>query len=175
MRRASIIHILTQIKINLSQSFDICYTIDKKEGSLMIRLLQFQDIDSVMTIWLQSTILAHPFIEESYWMKNYDIVKNIYLPNSTTYVYESEERIQGFISIIEDSFIGALFIAPEIQGKGIGSKLLQEALSHYPKLSLAVYKDNLNATKFYQSKGFKIFQEQVNEDSGHKEYVMIYE
>ena len=146
-----------------------------KEGVCLIRLLQPQDIDSVMSIWLQSTILAHPFIENSYWMKNHDVVKNIYIPNSTTYVYESEEDIQGFISIIEDSFIGALFIAPEIQGKGIGSQLLQEALSHYPKLSLAVYKDNLSATKFYQSKGFKIAQEQVDEDSGHKEYIMIYE
>lgn len=41
----------------------------------MIRLLQPSDIDEVMETWLQSTKIAHPFIEATYWEKNYDLVK----------------------------------------------------------------------------------------------------
>lgn len=141
----------------------------------MIRLLQPSDIDEVMETWLQSTKIAHPFIEATYWEKNYDLVKKVYLPHSTTYVYESKKSVQGFISIIEGNFIGALFVHPNNQGNGIGSALLKEALSHYPQVNLAVYKDNLSAIRFYESKGFKIVQEQTNEDSGYREYVMRYE
>lgn len=141
----------------------------------MIRLLQSNDINTVLDIWLQSTKLAHPFIETAYWDKSYNLVKNIYLPYSITYVYESKNSVQGFISILEENFIGALFVHPNHQRSGIGSALLTEALTHYPQVNLAVYKDNTSATRFYESKGFKIVQEQTNEDSGHLEYVMRYE
>ena len=38
------------------------------------------------------------FIPDEYWLENYDNVKNNYLPNSDTYVYEEDgEGLKGFV------------------------------------------------------------------------------
>ena len=54
----------------------------------MIRDLKQKDIDKVMEIWLEITIKAYDFMPEKYWQDNYNAVKDIYIPQSKTYVYE---------------------------------------------------------------------------------------
>lgn len=138
----------------------------------MIRKLEDKDIDRVMIIWKYSTIKAHNFIDEKYWENSYDIVKNVYIPASETFIYEEDKEIKGFISILNKEFIGALFIDINTQGRGIGSKLIDYAIKNYKKLNLAVYKDNKKSVEFYLNKGFDIITQQVNEDSRFKEYIM---
>lgn len=140
----------------------------------MIRKLETKDIDKIMDIWLSSSIDGHKFIDEKYWRDNYDTVKNVYIPMSEVFVYEDNNDIKGFIGILNNEFIGALFVDKNSQGLGIGSKLINYALNKYNKLNLAVYKDNENAVKFYNNKGFKIINKQQNEDSGFIEYIMEY-
>jgi len=138
----------------------------------MIRNVENKDIDKIMDIWLKSTIKAHDFIDEEYWNKNYYTVKNVYIPVSDTFVYEDKENIKGFISIINNEFIGALFVAIDCQGNGVGKKLIDYVMNKYKKLNLAVYKDNKKSVDFYMNRGFKIVKEQKNEDSGYAEYIM---
>lgn len=138
----------------------------------MIRTLQQKDIDKIMEIWLESTIKAHDFIPKKYWKDNYNAVKNEYIPISKTYIYEQNGEIKGFISVLNDEFIGALFVATDCQEQGIGSALIDYAARQFPKLNLAVYKQNKKAVDFYLKKGFKIIQESPNEDSGFPEYIM---
>ena len=139
-----------------------------------IRLSEECDINIIMEIWLESTIRAHSFIEKNYWVNNYDLVKTKYIPYSKTYVYEEGNKIKGFISIIQNNFIGALFVDNNSQGNGIGKKLLDFAKEDYKSLSLAVYKENEKALKFYLREGFSIVKEQVNEDSKRLELMMEY-
>ena len=138
----------------------------------MIRQIENKDVDKIMDIWLESTIKAHDFIHEEYWKKSYDTVKEVYIPMSEIFVYEDEEGIKGFISVINKEFIGALFVDAKHQGSGIGKKLIEYATSKYKKLNLAVYKDNKKSVDFYINRGFKIVKEQINEDSKHSEYLM---
>ncbi|MGL4912833.1 MAG: N-acetyltransferase [Romboutsia sp.] len=138
----------------------------------MIRKIESKDIDKTMDIWLESTIKAHDFISEEYWKNSYDTVKNVYIPMAEIFVYEDEDGIKGFISIINNEFIGALFIATEYQGSGIGKSLIDYAIDRYKNLNLAVYKGNKKSVQFYINRGFKIVKEQVNEDSGQEEYLM---
>lgn len=139
-----------------------------------IRLSEECDINIIMEIWLESTIRAHSFIEKDYWVNNYDLVKTKYIPYSKTYVYEEGNKIKGFISIIQNNFIGALFVDNNSQGNGIGKKLLDFAKEEYKSLSLAVYKENEKALKFYLREGFSIVKEQVNEYSKRLELMMEY-
>lgn len=138
----------------------------------MIRKIEDKDINKIMDIWLTSTIDAHKFIAKEYWQNNYNTVKDVYIPMAQTFVYEDEQGIKGFISIINNEFIGALFVDTAYQGSGIGKQLINYAVKKYKKLNLAVYKDNKKSVEFYLNRGFKIVAEQVNEDSGHKEYIM---
>ncbi|WP_250674975.1 N-acetyltransferase [Paraclostridium ghonii] len=138
----------------------------------MIRNIENKDIDEIMDIWLKSTIKAHDFISKEYWENSYNTVKDVYIPMYDTVVYEDDEGIKGFISIINNEFIGALFVNIDFQGSGIGKKLINYAIYKYKKLNLAVYKDNKKSVEFYINRGFKIIKEQVNEDSGYNEYIM---
>jgi putative acetyltransferase len=140
----------------------------------MIKEFHQSEVDEVMHIWLDTTTAAHSFIPEKYWIGNYNIVKEQYLPLSKTFVYQEALTIKAFISIIENTFIGALFVAKEYQGQGIGLKLINHCKLQYSKLELAVYVKNIGAVNFYKRCGFKIQKEQVNEDSGFKEYVMCW-
>lgn len=145
-----------------------------KSGSnkAMIRDFKIADTNSIMEIWLNATIEAHKFIPEAYWRENYSLVKETYLPSAETFVYEDSGRNKGFISIISDTYIGALFVDVNCQGKGIGTTLLDFAKKRYPELSLAVYSENEKALSFYQRSGFVIEREQMNADSGAKELAM---
>ena len=137
----------------------------------MIRKLENNDVDKVMDIWLKSTVKAHDFIEKNYWEDNYNTVKNVYIPMSETYIYEKED-IKGFISIINNEFIGALFVDNDCQGQGIGKALIEHVKSKYDNLSLAVYKDNYKSVEFYKKMGFKIKSENTNKDTNFVEYIM---
>lgn len=138
----------------------------------MIKELEKFEIEEVMNIWLKTNITAHGFIQEEYWNKNYDLVKDEYIPVSTTFVYKEEGIIKGFISIIDNSFIGALFVLEEYHGQGIGKKLMNYCKSLYSSLELGVYVENVSAVNFYKHCGFKVEKEQINEDSGFREYIM---
>ena len=138
----------------------------------MIRKLNEADIDKVMDIWMKSTIKANDFISKEYWQNNYNTVKEVYIPMSETFVYKDVQGIKGFISVINNEFIGALFVDIDFQGNGIGKQLIDYAVSKYGKLQLAVYKENKKSVEFYINRGFKIIEEQINDDSKHVEYIM---
>ena len=138
----------------------------------MIRKLNEADIDKVMDIWMKSTIKAHDFISKEYWQNNYNTVKEVYIPMSETFVYKDVQGIKGFISVINKELLGALFVDIDFQGNGIGKQLIDYAVSKYGKLQLAVYKENKKSVEFYINRGFKIIEEQINDDSKHVEYIM---
>ncbi len=138
----------------------------------MIRNLKNDDIDIVMELWKESTIEAQNFIPDSYWLENYDNVKNNYLPNSDTYVYEEDGEIKGFVSLIENIFIGGLFIRVDSQRKGIGSKIIDFLKADHDKLQLAVYDRNVRAMNFYLKSGFKITNTEIDEKTNEKEHLM---
>lgn len=138
----------------------------------MIRELKIEETNRIMRIWKESTIKAHKFIPESYWLKNYSLVKETYIPMAKTFVYIEKEKIKGFISIINDEFIGAIFVDINYQGQGVGTALIDFVKNKYNKLNLAVYKENKKIVEFYKKTGFIIQRQQVNKDTDKVEFIM---
>ncbi|HHL2500301.1 TPA: N-acetyltransferase [Yersinia enterocolitica] len=126
----------------------------------MIRAYQPDDLDTVMQLWLNSTIAAHPFIAEQYWHESAPLVRNTYLPAARTWVYlhsktiGDENPIAGFISILEERLVGALFVAQPFHGQGIAKALMEHVQQHYRALTLEVYQKNQRACHFYRKQGF---------------------
>lgn len=137
----------------------------------MIRLMKETDIDAVMDIWLETNISAHHFIPEEYWLGNFNAVKGEYLPKSNNYVFEEKGKILGFISIVQPSFIGALFVKSDAHNKGIGGQLIEFCKNKFEYLDVAVYAENKQAIKFYESHEFNKTSEKNNDDSEHLEYI----
>ena len=70
------------------------------------------------------------------------------------------------------SFLAALFVAPEAQGRGLGSRMFRIAGRMHPGLSLCVYRENVRAVEFYRRRGLTVLCERVEEKTGHVELVM---
>ncbi|HBC3450883.1 TPA: N-acetyltransferase [Vibrio parahaemolyticus] len=137
----------------------------------MIRKYNENDMDSVLEIWLNASVKAHDFISAEFWESQVENMCNIYIPASETYVYEAESKVVGFYALYENS-LAAIFVAPELQGQGIGKQLLSHAKTQRAELCLSVYKENRASYQFYLSQGFKVVSEQLDEHTGHPEYTM---
>ena len=138
----------------------------------MIRKLKETDINKVAEIWLDTNIKAHDFIPEKYWKDNFNMVKDMF-PQSEIYIYENGKIIQGFIGIDND-YIAGIFVSSEAQSQGIGKVLLDFVKTKKEKLRLNVYQKNTRAIQFYQREGFKIQNENLDINSGEKEYMMTW-
>lgn len=139
----------------------------------MIRSYNSQDVDRVIRIWLETSILAHHFIPAMYWIGKQGDMRDIYLPASKTYVFEDEEKelIQGFVSMV-DNYLAAIFVIPEAQGKGIGKTLMEYIKEIHTEITLKVYAKNALSVIFYEKQGFRFIEEQIEEETGEKEFVM---
>lgn len=138
----------------------------------MIRKFREEDTVKVMTIWTKGNFEAHNFIDKDYWLLNFNKVKDEYLKRAETYVYVEDDIIKGFISLLNNNFIGALFIRKEYRRQGIGRKLINFVKDKYDKLELQVYEKNVNAMLFYASLGFVNKKIQIDDNTNEKEYVM---
>jgi putative acetyltransferase len=138
----------------------------------MIRPLVPQaDISPLLTLWLESTTLAHPFIPASYWHESLPAVRDDYLPHARSWVWD-DDALRGFVSVMNERFVGALFVAPECARQGIGGALLRHAQSRYPRLSLEVYQQNTRAVAFYQAQGFRVVESAWQRDTRHHTWIM---
>lgn len=139
-----------------------------------IRRLRPNDIERVVELWYEASIVAHDFIPAGYWEKHKEAMATVYLPNSETYLSIEDEKITGFIAMAEN-FLAAIFVDNNIQGKGIGKKLLNYIKDQRTTIQLNVYKKNSNALAFYKSQGFEIISENKETESGEYEYLMEWE
>ena len=140
----------------------------------MIRTFEPRDMDRLLEIWLSASIKAHDFIDASFWQANIESMRDVYIPASETFVIEDSSGVLGFYSLL-DSQLAALFVDPAHQGKGFGKQLLDHAKCLRKELSLSVYKENTPSVGFYTSRGFKRVKEQIDEQTGHAEFLMCYQ
>lgn len=126
-------------------------------------------------------IKGKAFVHFQSWQEAYSgIVKQAYLDErtiekceemalntmDTTIIAKDGERVIGCVQYgkynyddLEDAGeIIALYVLADYYGKGIGYRLMQEAmqyLSDYPQIALFVIKDNQRAIDFYTRYGFR--------------------
>lgn len=139
----------------------------------MIREFVASDMESVLSIWLESSVKAHDFVGREFWESRLNDMRNLYIPSSETYVYESGREVKGFFSLHGDT-LAAIFVDLECQGEGVGQKLMEKAKSLRKRIRLDVYKDNVKAVAFYKRSGFQEVCEKRDPHTGHAELVMEY-
>ncbi len=138
----------------------------------MIRKATQKDFIPIMKIWLDTNIHAHSFIPKEYWINNYTRVKEL-LPQAEIYVYEEKEKLLGFIGLMH-AHIAGIFIKETAQSKGIGKELMNYAKKKYSALTLAVYQKNTRAIAFYARENFTRQEEHLDEETGEKEFIMLW-
>ncbi|NOQ27249.1 MAG: N-acetyltransferase [Bacteroidales bacterium] len=136
-----------------------------------IRKLESADIKDVVELWYEVSIKAHSFISPDYWKENKVAMTEIYLPNSETFLAIKDRKILGFISMA-DNYLAAIFVQTNMQGLGIGKKLLNYIKDKRETIQLKVYKKNTDSVQFYKRQDFKVLTEEVDKSTNEIELLM---
>lgn len=129
----------------------------------MIRLYQERDMKAIIDVWYQASLIAHPFLTETFLEQEENNLRELFLPNSQTWVYEEEGQVVGFISLM-DNEVGGIFVRPAKQRQEVGKALMDKACSLHDTLELDVFEANKIGRAFYAKYGFvqiKKFQEET--------------
>lgn len=137
----------------------------------MIRKSREADIEQILDIWLSASIKAHSFVGSEFWRSKVSEMRDMYIPASETFVFEVDEQVAGFYCLY-GSTLAAVFVSPSLQGQGIGSALIDDAKSRRSCLQLSVYSQNVPSINFYKKHGFISLTEQIDEQTGHSEFIM---
>lgn len=132
----------------------------------MIRRYVAADSDAIVDVWAAASRIATPFLSERFIQEESDTIREIWLHKAETWVFENDGRIVGFISLI-DNEVGAIFVDPDAQGRGIGRKLMDHAASLHDELFLDVFEENLIGRRFYERYGFCVDHRHIHEHTGH--------
>lgn len=128
------------------------------------------DLKEVIEIWLETNLETHDFIESSYWENNTQAVSESLL-QAEVYVYESNNKILGFVGL-DGEYIAGIFISSSSQSRGVGKKIMDYVKTKREKLYLNVYVKNKRAIHFYKRESFKVIKEELDKNTSEKEWVM---
>ena len=123
-------------------------------------------LDNLLTKLIEDERKYDKSIEKDFKVSNFYkncIIKN----NNLIYLCEVDNSIVGYIYLIIDkdkAKIDALYVEEEYRNRGIASKLLDYAITHFKKnnikeVEINVLSNNIAAKKLYEKKGFYTFKE----------------
>lgn len=141
--------------------------------SFSIRKFRKPDIGGMLQCWENASRIAHAFLPENFIEQERENIPTVYLPVADTWVAEFESRVVGFISLLGNE-VGAIFVEPLFQGRGIGLSLMNKARDMHGNLEVEVFKENVVARRFYSVFGFEFQYEKIHHETGQKLFHLKY-
>ena len=137
----------------------------------MIRAYRASDLEEVLDAWYTASKVAHHFLDEDFLREERQRIATEYLPVSETWVYEKDDKVVGFISLLENE-VGGLFVHADHHRQGIGGELMDFAVKHKGTLILDVFEENAIGRSFYEKYGFVKLGEVMDEEIGRNQFKM---
>ena len=138
----------------------------------MIRKLRSADLETVLTLWREGNLQAHPFIPPEYWLSHESEVRT-QLPQADVFVWEENGEILGFLGLWEE-YIAGVFVRCDTRSRGIGAALMYFVKARHRRLTLRVYRRNTRALAFYRREQFSVQNMQCDPETGELEYEMVW-
>ncbi|MDA9461994.1 putative acetyltransferase [Enterococcus mundtii 3F] len=139
-----------------------------------VKELDQETMDRLLAIWLTTNIRTHDFIDATYWYEKKALLKKE-LPKAEIYYCEMNSQIVGFMGIVDESYLAGIFVEAMFQNKKIGQNLIDTVKKEKERMTLHVYRKNKRAIRFYYKNGFRKVDEQTDETTSEKEYLMVWE
>ena len=117
-------------------------------------------VNELVDIWEDSVRATHSFLTHA----DIETIK-LYVPHAIKAVphlfvaRENTGSIHGFLGISGQKI-------EMHRGKGLGKKLIQEAMSHYPITDVVVNEQNYQAIGFYEHMGFEVYDRSATDEQG---------
>lgn len=133
---------------------------------MIVRPAHPEEHGVLLGIWRRSVEATHHFLS---WddIDGYESTVSGYLPamQDLRVAYEQDHGLLGFIAQ-DDGEIHMLFVDPEAQGHGIGTRLLEAVGQRFDVLRVDVNEGNGSGRHFYKAKGFEQVGRSEVDDEG---------
>lgn len=139
----------------------------------IVRKYVDEDADGVIEAWYAASLVATPFLSDEFMSGERGNIRTKWLPMAETWVAEIDGAVAGFISLIGDE-VGAIFVHPHYQGRGIGRELMDHAAGLRDQLFLDVFEENSIGRRFYDRYGFQFVSKHLHDDTGFMQLRLSY-
>jgi putative acetyltransferase len=85
----------------------------------------------------------------------------------------AQAEMIGMIAFRQD-WIDQLYVLPQAQGRGVGTRLLQVAKRAYARLDLWTFQRNAPARRFYKARGFTMIEQADGAQNEEREPDVLY-
>ncbi len=131
----------------------------------MIRAYRPADLEELLRVWARASEAAHPFLGRDFLERERRTISDVYLPSAETWVWESEGRVVGFMSLLGNE-VGGLFVDPGRHRSGIGRARIDRARALRGALEVEVFERNALGRAFYSAVGFELVDRKVHDPTG---------
>ncbi len=118
----------------------------------MITPATTDDLETLIDLWERSARATHNFLSEDDIAFYRERILSDYFNQVELWIYQEQRVVKGFIGIGE--MIEMLFVDPRCFRQGIGTALLDFAVTVKGMRQVDVNEQNQSAQLFYKSKGF---------------------
>ena len=125
--------------------------------SVELRRLRPDELDTTVDVWVRARWDAQPWLENRLGYtadQNLAYFRDVICIEHEVWLAVDGETVLGLMALTGGE-IDQLHVAPEYQGRGVGSALLEKARELSPEwLGLFTHQRNERARRFYEAKGF---------------------
>jgi GNAT superfamily N-acetyltransferase len=126
---------------------------------LEVRRIRRDEIDETGRMWQRSQRAAYTWFRPEQFHPLEDALayfRNTICEGRNVWVARYQGEVVGVLAL-DGEFLDHLFVDPDHQGRGIGSRLLEKAMSLNPeRLKLVTLQRNQRARRFYEKRGFVV-------------------
>jgi putative acetyltransferase len=137
-----------------------------------IRAGTVADVPRALQIWRDAVDATHGFLSADDRVEIDLMVANDFLPKAELWLAVDGDDPLGFL-VMDGRTIDALFVDPAHHGRGVGTFLLQHALSLAPDALVDASEQATNAVPFYLARGFRIVSRSPTDPQG-RPYPLIH-
>jgi ribosomal protein S18 acetylase RimI-like enzyme len=142
-----------------------------------LRLADQADAELIAAIFTSSRRAAMPYLPLLYTEAEVlEWTKDVVIRSSIVVLAVDDRRNVGAFASVQSGFLEHLYVAPQLQGNGLGTLLLAAAKEETPRgLRLHVFQRNPSARRFYERRGFKLVELRDGSSNEEGEPDAIYE
>jgi putative acetyltransferase len=118
--------------------------------------------EAIVDIFYKASLLVHPFLNHDFLEQEKINIREIYLPNVKTWVFENEGIVIGFVSLLKNDVM-AIFVDLQHHSLGYAKAMMDHAVDEAGDLEVVVFEENSIGRQFYERCGFKFMSKYIHE------------